>query len=136
MRRPLFVLSLVILLLVGCSEDELPLHEVTGTVTFEDGSIPQGEMSSTITFIPAVPMEGKAASSNIEPDGRFRLWTVTQGDGGALAGDYRVTLNVINGYPRGKSVVAKKYTDLNETPLEAAVKADQRNHFDFKVERP
>ena len=66
----------------------MDLHEVTGTVKFADGSVPQGEMS-TITFQPVNAMEGKAASSNIEPDGTFELYTLTPGDGGALAGQHR-----------------------------------------------
>lgn len=136
MNRSLsFVVSVVLLAVAGCWGGGLDLQEVTGTVQFEDGTIPQGEMS-TITFVPAVPMEGKAASSNIEPDGTFRLWTLTQGDGGALPGDYVVTLNVINGYPQGRSMVPAKYTDFKQTPLKATVQAGQENHFDFRIEKP
>ncbi len=134
-RSLVVVCAVAVLVLVGCSGGRLKLHEVTGTVKFQDGAIPNGEMS-TITFVPAEPMEGKAASGNIEPDGSFELWTITQGDGGALAGDYDVTLNVIRGYPRGRSMVAMKYTDLEDTPLNATVKAGEKNHFDFEVEKP
>ena len=133
-RSAAFAFGLASLLLAGCSGNELELHPVTGTVKYSDGSVPQGEMS-TITFTPANPMEGKAASSNIEPDGSFKLYTVTQGDGGALAGEYRVTVNVIQGYPRGRSLVAGEYTDFNKTPLNATVDAD-KNHFDFTVKKP
>ena len=56
-----------VFLLSGCS-DRMDLHQVTGTVRFEDDSIPQGEMA-TITFVPMNSMEGKGASSNIESDG-------------------------------------------------------------------
>jgi len=134
-RSAVVVFAVVTLVLVGCSGGRLKLHEVTGTVKFQDGTIPSGEMA-TITFVPADPMVGKAASSNIEPDGSFALWTLTQDDGGALAGDYKVTLNVIKGYPRGRSMVAKKFTDLIDTPLKATVEAGEKNHFDFKVEKP
>ena len=134
-RIAVVVGAVAILVLVGCSGGRLKLYEVTGTVKFQDGTVPSGDMSS-ITFVPAVVMEGKAVFSNIEPDGSFELWTVTQGDGGALAGDYQVTLNVIKGYPRGRSMVAKKYTDLEDTPLKATVKAGEKNHFDFEVEKP
>lgn len=130
-----FMLGVILMLAVGCWGGGPQLYEVTGTVKFEDGSVPQAEMS-TITFVPAVPMQGKAASSNIEPDGSFDLWTITQGDGGALAGDYFVTLNVIDGYPDGRSVVLQKYTDFQETPLKATVKPDEPNHFDFRIEKP
>jgi hypothetical protein len=126
---------LTVLACAGCGADGLELHAVTGTVTFKDGSVPQGEMS-TITFTPVNPMVGKAASSTIAPDGSFELYTARQGDGGALAGEYRVTLNVITGYPRGTSLVSSAYTNLNETPLEATVKASEENHFKFEVDRP
>ncbi len=136
MYRSLGVVGAVaVLVLVGCSGGRLKLHEVTGTVKFQDGTVPSGEMA-TITFVPADPMEGKGASGNIESDGSFELWTLTQGDGGAMAGDYHVTLNVIKGYPRPRSMVAKKYTDLEDTPLNATVKAGEKNHFDFEVEKP
>ncbi len=129
-----FMGGFVLLLSVGCAGDKLELHEVTGTVKYKDGTVPQGEMSS-VTFTPAVAMEGKGAFSNIEADGSFELWTLTQGDGGALAGDYRVTLNVIKGYPQRRSLVARKYTSLDETPLEATVEAGEQNHFVFEVEK-
>ena len=129
-----FMGGYVLLLSVGCAGDKLDLHEVTGTVKFKDGTVPQGEMSS-ITFTPVVVMERKGAFSEIEADGSFELYTLTQGDGGALAGDYRVTLNVIKGYPQRRSLVARKYTSLDETPLEATVKAGEQNHFDFEVEK-
>jgi hypothetical protein len=138
MHRSVFVvLSLACVGLAGCGKGGLELHEVTGTVKFKDGTVPQGDASmSTITFVPVNPMEGKAASSSIAPDGSFELYTARQGDGGALAGDYRVTLNVITGYPRGTQLVARQYTQFNETPLEATVKAGEENHFDFQVDKP
>lgn len=134
-RSALLTISLTISALVGCDDGGLELHKVTGTVKYKDGSVPQGDMS-TINFTPVNPMVGKAASSNIEPDGSFKLYTVRQGDGGALAGDYRVTVKVMTGYPRGRSLVASQYTELQETPLTATVKAGEPNHFKFEVEKP
>lgn len=124
----------VLLFLAGC-EDRMDLHQVTGTVKFEDGTVPVGEMSM-ITFVPMNSMEGKGASSNIEKDGTFKLWTLIPGDGGALAGEYRVTLSVTKGYPNLQHLVAKQYTDLSETPLTATVQAGEKNHFDFVVDKP
>lgn len=124
----------VVMSLVGCA-DRMDLHTVTGTVKFDDGTVPVGEMS-TITFVPTNPMEGKGASSNIEQDGTFELWTLRPNDGGALAGDYRVTLSVTRGYPNLEHLVARKFTELDETPLTATVEAKKKNHFDFVVEKP
>ena len=132
--RPLLLVSVLSLCFVGCGS-RLKLHKVTGTVKFPDGSVPQGEMA-TITFQPANVMEGKPASSNLEQDGSFQLFTLDQRDGGALAGDYRVIVHVTEDYPDLKFLVARKYADARETPLTATVKASQKNHFDFEVEKP
>ena len=134
MKALRFAFFLVTLSVVGCG-GRMDLHSVTGTVKFDDGTVPIGEMS-TITFVPNNPMEGKGASSNIEDDGSFELWTLQPGDGGALAGDYRVTLSVTRGYPNLEHLVARKFTDLSETPLQATVEAGKKNHFDFVVEKP
>lgn len=133
LRRIVFGLALTTLV-VGC-QDRMDLHQAAGTVKFEDGSVPQGEMS-TITFVPTNAMEGKGASGTIEADGSFQLWTLEPGDGGALAGDYRVTLSVTKGYPNLQHLVARQYTDLSATPLTATVVAGEKNHFDFVVEPP
>lgn len=136
MRRvKLLVVAMFLLPIVGgCNKDRMDLHKVTGTVKFEDGTIPQGE-TSNITFSPRVAMEGKAASSKIESDGTFSLWTLRPGDGGALAGDYRVIVTVADGYPDLKSKVAKEFSDAEKTPLEASVKDAGKNHFDFVVQK-
>lgn len=130
--RGWFALATVILF-CGC-DSRLDLHPVTGTVKFKDGTVPTGEMA-TITFQPVNLMEGKAASSNIESDGSYELWTLEQGDGGALAGDYNVTLNVIEGYPQPVHQVAREYTDPSTTPLKETVEPG-KNQFDFEVEKP
>ena len=108
---------------------------VTGTVKFSDDTVPKGDIAS-ITFQPSAAGPGtKGASGNIGDDGSFTLSTVKPGDG-ALPGDYRVTVHVMQGYPNGKSMVADIYTRHSATPLNATVKAGDENHFDFTVERP
>lgn len=128
-------LLFIALALTGCGRGDLHVP-VTGTVKFADGSVPKGVIAS-ITFQPASAGPGsKGASSTIAPeDGSFELRTVQPGDG-ALPGDYLVTVNVMDGYPRGKSVVADKFTRATDTPLKATVDADKENHFDFVVEKP
>jgi hypothetical protein len=121
------------LVLAGCSDGD-PHVPVTGTVKFSDGSVPKGAVAS-ITFQPASLGPGsKAASSTIAEDGSFSLRTVKPADG-ALPGDYVVTVHVIDVYPRGKSVVADDFTKAGATPLKATVDANEKNHFDFVVER-
>ncbi len=130
----LFATLCLVGLCVGCGS-RMDLHPVTGKVQYPDGSIPQGEMA-TVTFVPTNQMEGKGASSSIESDGTFELWTLEPGDGGALAGDYRVTFSITNGYPNLKHQVAREFTDLRETPFEVTVEAGKDNFFEFEVEKP
>jgi hypothetical protein len=104
-------------------------------VKYSDGSIPQADIS-TITFQPAaMSPDTKAASGSIEADGSFQLHTIRHGDG-AKPGDYRVTVHIMVGYPNGKLVVAKEFTDPESTPLKATVKESGENKFDFTIERP
>jgi hypothetical protein len=125
---------LLALALTGCGRGD-PHVPVTGTVKFADGSVPTGDIAS-ITFQPATGGPGtKGASSLIAEDGSFALRTLKPGDG-ALPGDYQVTLHVVDGYPRGKSLVADVFTKPNTTPLKATVGASNKNHFDFVVTKP
>ena len=126
--------SLVAFSLAGCGPTSTHVP-VTGTVKFSDGTVPKGDIAS-ITFQPTSAGPGtKGASGNIGPDGAFELRTVIPGDG-ALPGDYRVTVHVMQGYPDGKSMVADIYTRASATPLNATIAAGAENHFDFTVERP
>ena len=125
---------LVALTVAGCGEgpEYLP---VTGTVKYSDGTVPKGD-APAITFQPVdAGPKRKGASGTIADDGTFSLHTIQPGDG-AQPGDYKVTVHVMKGYPRGKPMVAPKYTDATSTPLNATVDASRENHFEFTVERP
>ena len=133
MKRLCLVLLLA-LILAGCGRGD-PHVSVTGTVKFPDGSVPRGDIA-TVTFQPASAGPGaKGASSTIAEDGSFSLRTLKPGDG-ALPGDYRVTVHVMQGYPQGKSVVADVFTKATTSPLKATVGAGEKNNFDFVVKRP
>ena len=130
-------LGVVLLLagaVLGCGKGR-PHVPVTGTLKFTDGSVPKG-FECAITFQPAAGGPGtKGASSTIGDDGAFSLRTVTPGDG-ALPGEYKVTVHVLDSYQDGKSLVAEKFTKASTTPLQATVTAGGKNHFDFVVEKP
>jgi hypothetical protein len=130
-----FCLALLIAIpMVGCGRG-VSYVPVTGTVKYSDGSVPKGDIA-TITFQPAAAgPETKGASGTINKDGTYSIHTVTPGDG-ALPGEYKVTVHVMQGYPRGRSVVADKFTKRDVTPLNATVEASGENKFDFTVERP
>jgi hypothetical protein len=132
-QRLCFVL-LVVVVVIGCGKgpEYVP---VTGTVKYSDGTVPKGD-APAITFQPVEAGPGKkGASGTIAEDGTFSLQTINPGDG-AQPGDYKVTVHVMKGYPRGKQMVAEKYTRPDTTPLNATVKADDDNNFDFTVDRP
>jgi hypothetical protein len=125
---------LIVVAISGCSQG-VSYVPVTGTVKFSDGSVPQGD-APAITFQPASSgPTTKGASGTIAKDGTFSLQTVQPGDG-ALPGEYVVTVRVMQGYPRGRLVVAEKFTKPETTPLNATVEAGGENHFDFTVEKP
>jgi hypothetical protein len=118
----------------GCGE-QVPYFPVTGTVKYSDGTVPKGD-APAITFQPVeTGPNRKGASGTIADDGSFSLQTVQPGDG-AQPGNYKVTVHVMQGYPRGRQMVAETYTKPDTTPLTATVKASDENHFDFVVERP
>jgi hypothetical protein len=130
----MWCLLIVALTLAGCGES-ISYVPVTGTVKYSDGTIPSGDIA-TVTFQPAAAgPETKGASGTIGQDGSFSLHSVTPGDG-ARPGNYHVTVHVMQGYPRGRSVVADKFTKPDTTPLKATVEAGGENDFDFVVERP
>ena len=125
--RHLYCAFLIVVTLGGCRGSGHTYVPVTGTVKYSDGTVPTGDIAS-ITFQPAsVAPDTKGASGPIKPDGTFSLTTITPGDG-ARPGEYIVKVNVMKGYPGGKSLVA-------DTPLKATVTEDGENHFDFVVER-
>jgi hypothetical protein len=118
---------------IGCGKAN-PYLPVSGTVKFDDGTVPQGEISS-ITFQPKANGPGfKGAQSTIEPDGSFQLGSERPGDG-AKPGEYYVTIHVNLGYPDNKSVVPLKYANPQSSTLTAEITPDGENHFEFVIEK-
>lgn len=118
---------------LGCSKGKTYVP-VTGTVKYADGTVPKGQAGS-VTFQPAAGGVGsKGASSRVAEDGSFSLSSIQPGDG-AKPGEYNVTLSILDSYPKGKSVVAEKYTKAGTTPLKATVKDSGTNHFDFVLDK-
>ncbi|MFO0897509.1 MAG: hypothetical protein U0836_08810 [Pirellulales bacterium] len=122
--------------LPGCGKSEGMLP-VTGSVKFEDGSVPKGEASGYVEFAPvAGTAASKGATGIIDKEtGEFELYTTKPGDG-VLPGSYSVTLRVNATYPPkqdgSSSVVPLEYTTSEKTPLTAEVDAGH-TRFDFKI---
>jgi hypothetical protein len=116
----------------GCGEPDRGLKEVTGSVKYNDGRVPAGEIA-VVTFTPdSGDYQIKGASGDIKPDGTFQLTTSKPGDG-AFQGKYKVVLQVFKTYADRELAVDERYTRLNSTPFEAEV-GPENNHFDFVLE--
>lgn len=137
--RPLTLLVLFFVcgLTVGCGGASGPKRvPVSGTVKYEDGSIPTGAVT-TIRFEPATGAAAadpttKAASGTIGPDGTYQLTTVEENDG-AFPGDYKVTFTIKKEYATSEMLVAPEYTQAATTPHSATVTLEGENKFDFTI---
>ncbi|MDX1948295.1 MAG: hypothetical protein SFU86_23085 [Pirellulaceae bacterium] len=128
--RLLSVLAVLVALpFAGCRRDEaqLPVHPVTGKITF-DGQAPAGAQ------IVLHPQGGPATEVKVAPlgtvrtDGTFKISTYGDGDG-APAGEYAATVQWFKvetgegGSGRGPNVLPGKYASAEATPIKISVKA-------------
>jgi hypothetical protein len=123
-------------LFAGCSGPP-GMQKVTGKVTYDDGSIPTGEFAMVrFESVAGTHAEGqsKGASGKIGPDGTYTLTTIENNDG-AYVGEYKVCFTVLKGYPKGISMVEKKFTEAQTTPHTAKVVKGGPNKFDFTISK-
>lgn len=145
-------------LAVGCGESGpagQPVYPVTGKITMNGAPLTDAAVSFA-------PKSGQPTAVGMtDQNGEFTL-TTYQANDGAAAGDYAVVVTKVisastpevqqeehsmePNAPSGgehsltesgtKTVlmVPPKYSNANETPLKASVKAGETNHFEFKVE--
>jgi hypothetical protein len=127
------LLSAAVLSGSGCGDSGKA--QVTGKITFKDGSVPQGGQK-VITFQPAADSTAetkKGASADIREDGTYELFSARPGDG-VFYGKYKVIVNVLGDYRGGATKVADKYTKSDTTPFERVVD-DPVETFDFEIEK-
>jgi hypothetical protein len=88
MSRSSWLLLAVSLAFLGCNSEgaKLSTIPVTGTVTLDGKPVP----GAAVAFSPT-DAKGRAASGLTDIDGKFKLTTMTSGDG-ALAGSYKVAI--------------------------------------------
>ena len=135
------------ILMPGCGSDDLaPRYSVTGKLTRQGKPLSKG----TINFVPMSVATGRAATGDIQPDGSFQLTTQDPGDG-AMEGDYRVVVNVVDiddskvekmpgGMPRldqikkvkVKHLIPTKFSDPSRTTFTAKVEP-RSNSFQFDL---
>ena len=111
----LFTILLTVLMMVGCGPSVLRTEFVEGIVTLDGEPL----ADATVTFIPLEhDGDSRAASGFTDETGRYRLTTDGgRPQGGALAGEYRVT------------VVKVEVTEIDITPL-----AERREGYSPQLE--
>jgi hypothetical protein len=127
-------LLLPLISLSGCNRGPAMSH-VSGTVLFKDGTPPTGGVC-VINFQPTMDSKAelrKGASSAINPDGTFDLWTRMPGDG-VYHGDYEVRFVIQKGAMDPTPLVAPKYTDARTSGFKVTVD-DDIDDLKFEIER-
>jgi hypothetical protein len=140
------IMVFVVWVISGCGDDLERRHPVSGRVTRLGQPLTEG----TIKFLPLDASKGRIATGEIQPGGSYTLKTRDPHDG-AIAGAYRVTVNVADvddSNPKGisgvvprldrpnkirtKSVFPSKFCDPSQTGLKANVEA-RSNICDFDL---
>jgi hypothetical protein len=135
--RLFFALAFIVSLM-GCGPSGPKTARTIGKVTYKSQPVKFG----SVIFQPET---GKVASSIINPDGTFELWTNKQGDG-AIIGKHRVRVVSLTTQdpsykvqagqemPTGKSLIPEKYNDFDTTPLKDYVVVDKpENSFNIEL---
>ena len=126
---------LTMLATTGCGRrnDHPPTYPVNGTVTLDGEPVSFGG----VRFISEI---GWLAKSRIQSDGSYTLGTF-EDDDGAMAGSYRVSLQVreisveetsMHHAMLGRSLIPEKYQDAKTSGLEFEVVAGE-NQFDLEL---
>jgi len=117
--------------LVGCGKSYPDYYPVTGKVYYRDKPLTTG----VIMF---QPPSGPPATGQIEPDGTFTLTTHGRAEG-ALPGrnQVRITAREINAdaaeMALGKHLIPERYSQFSTSGLNAEVKADVNEPFEFRL---
>ena len=143
MKHLIFYGLMLVLLLAGCGKKGMDVHPVQGIVTV-DGQLVKGVI---IHFQPVDTASIEKAFGETDENGNYKL-TSTNGppQGGALAGDYRVTVSCkeVERYitvkepfgefktPIYKENLPKTYQNPETSGLTATVKKG-KNRFDFDL---
>jgi hypothetical protein len=134
--------ALVLLFLVGCSGNNDPFSyaRVSGTVTYDDGSIiPANKMK--VSFHSESPPAGNKYPRPgwalvDEKTGKFGCPTSHTAFDGLVRGKHKVVITTADSSqgPLPANLVPPEYADPNKTPLE--VDTDNSGSFNLKVHKP
>ncbi len=131
------LMALLMLGLAGCKGENPPpkTYAVSGKVVAKGANIKL--LVGSYVHFQLVSNPSVVAVGEIEDDGNFTLGTVYEGKSlpGALAGEYRVRLQVLEdeeGQPR--RIIHPRFTDFEKSRLKFTVKPDEDNVFTIPVE--
>lgn len=126
--------------LAGCgSENPFDMVQISGTVTYEDGSPIPGDRV-VVRFYPGVkPIDKKfhprPAQGEVKPDGTFEtLTTVRYGDG-VIPGPQKVVVQALDVNEQPTRAVPREYHQPHSTPLEVDISSGSEP-VEIKVAKP
>ena len=155
-REAVGVTGLFLAMAIGCGPGGPAVEMVEGVVTM-DGQPVEG---AAVFFSPVPGSSGLAAAGQTGPDGRFKLTSIKAktGGGGAVAGDYLVTVSKIqndapplptstddpnygkfppapgpNEKPKIKYLVPQEYGDAKTSGLKATVAKGGSKDLKFEL---
>jgi predicted small lipoprotein YifL len=125
--RGMICLAAIVLTAAGCGgKGHLSLAPVAGTVTHDGKPLDHGK----VVFFPEAGTPGPQAVGAIQSDGTFRMQTI--GRDGAAVGRHRVLVHCRRparpeeqgptGVPPSESLIPRKYSVLEDSPLRFEVK--------------
>ena len=132
------VLSAVALVVAGCSGEPYAYTQVSGRVTYEDGSVIQAPRVK-VTFVPqAPPVDAKTnprqGVAEVDPaTGKFETVTSHIYGDGIVCGEHKVLVEALSADNIRLPLVPPEYADVDKTPLRANTKDAP---FEIKVPKP
>jgi hypothetical protein len=122
----------------GCSKEPFPFAQVSGRVTYEDGSVIPAPVVRVIFISLAPPVDNKTfprpGMAEVDPaTGKFQTVTsYTYGDG-IVRGEHKVLVEALSASDVRLPLVPREYSNVAKTPLRVNTKDSP---FEIKVPKP
>jgi hypothetical protein len=127
-------------MLVGCGSEPYSMVQVTGKVTYEDGSVIPAKRLRVV-FVP----QAQAVSAAVHPrpgeaevnvaDGVFQTVTSHKYGDGLVIGKHKVQVISLDENETETNAVPKEYRNADTTPLEVEV-GSGKTEIELKVKKP
>ncbi|MDR1484644.1 MAG: carboxypeptidase-like regulatory domain-containing protein [Planctomycetaceae bacterium] len=118
-----FVIFVFLGFLVGCSSAEIPVYNVSGTVTYQGKPV----AGALVSFVPEVP-EIRGAAAMTDSNGQFVVVTQGAKENGAMYGKYKITVTkLIEVDNVGNEVIRKPVAEYNPNNKQVEIQYKQKN---------